>query len=1781
MKRFLVKAATLILCFALLPTEIIFAVAAETASEPPRYMRELSQLVAATASEDDFGEIKLTLGESEMEVDGEKQEISEDGYAVPFVDEDGVLQIPEEAVAGAEAPDESGLLTEEELEAQGYEVQIDHESGTVTITEPYGLCRLIVKTENGKVQDNFGATHEIRVSNNRTVLQYSDKAATAQAAKQFSKAEDVLFCEQDSLYSICAVEAGRENKCWGTEVAGADQFMATLPDTKDLPQVTVAVIDTGVDLDHPFLEGRILDNGWDFVNDDVDPDDDHSHGTHCAGIVRDATPDNVKILPVKVLDWLGIGVNSVIAEGITYAADCGADIFSMSFSGEGLGEALADALLYAQQKCVIAVAAAGNDGSSLDFLPRYPACCDGVITVAAMEKTDFPAYYSNYGSCIDIAAPGSNIISSVPDGKFETKSGTSMACPLVAGCAALLKSEDMTRTREDILSILSEKARDAYVPGRDDRTGAGIVYLGEVIQAEKMTVSVSHLELDQLSTMTVHPRFEPAHPSDCSVTFTSSDPSVVYVEENGRLHALCGGTATVTICGAGMQTAYTVTVNGGDKIQIADIMFYTGGKFLLPGDGTAWAWGNSKSTSGCYTGSVDGSPFRFQSAPGEYVTDIDRFLGSGFLKKDGTFWLHGSQMLRDRRVPVMAVKENGEPLMGVVQSYRNFVWLEDGTVWYYIKMNDPVFTPLCTADGEMLTDVLCGKENTRFFVTKDGFVYYPKHTRSLTGAASYFNPYPYYADPVLDADGIPLYNVRDIAGNFVLFRDGRLVNYQTNTLLATDVKSFITHNEFCIALKNDGTAWDLNSGEQITKADGSPLTEVVKLSVLSYKQYNALCADGTVWAWGYNGTASSDELSQNLLRYYGTLGVGWCDAKVVRCVWNEESEAEEWIVLGDLKEDYAISDYSYQGYGGSPTNNDKDFCMAAPIEHATQVMIDEDTPLTNVKEMRGALYIRTDSSVYTSGVLRYYGYSGCFEERAVYARPLAIYGQQIFLEQTDYVSPYSFERVQSIKVSKPHMAATVGETFSLTASVFPENTYEQSIRWSSSTPSVADVDGTGKVTVKSVGTAVIRAYSVTNDKVWGQCLLTVEEEAPQTITVRQYPTKRAYTTADTFTTTGGMLTLQYANGQVRSIFISPDFCSGYDLTKTGEQTVQIQFAGSTFTYPITVSEPEPSPDPDPEPIIITALAWLQLPEKQQYVAGTPGERLSVEGGLLLVQYSDGSTEELPLTRLMCDGYDLSIAGEQMVDVTYKGFVVSFPITVTQPEIQEVQLLADSDAETFLMDEAFVPHGTLYVLYTNGKKEYVPVTADMCSVPDMHTVGVQTVEVEYAGQLFTYTIEIYPDAEKIESISMHTLPRVLHYAYNYKPSEMDLTDGKINLHFTDGTTQFIPLTQDMIVIGPSGWQRITGGSAEVTVEYAGKQTTFTVYDSSIAFKGKSTLSITMIEPPLKTNYFVGDSLDFPGGGGTVLLQFSDGTEYYYTIADCTAGTTITTFKAAQTYYVDYYYYKSSSSPYVTITYTVTEKSSGTSTGTPSDDSTDSSDTLMIPPFQLIWYLKPTKTVYCLGEDLDTSGGKFEADVSNHVLSLTPEMCSGYDPMQPGLQTVTVTYTGSCTRGHDSTEETGTLTFDVFVTELVLENEVPEIEVGKCTRVLATFQPVDVDGREILWMSSDPDVATVDAYGRVTGIAPGTVEIMAQVKGSEAVASCTVRVKERQSVYMPGDADGDGEVDLVDVAMIRRYLAGGWNAVIDLQNADVNGDGSVDLRDCVTLERYLAGGWNISL
>lgn len=208
------------------------------------------------------------------------------------------------------------------------------------------------------------------------------------------------------------------------------------------PGVVIAIVDTGVQLNHPDLSSKIVP-GYDFVNGDTSADDDEGHGTHCAGIAAAATNNGVgiagvgyqcKIMPVKVLDSQGSGTYANVAAGITWAADNGAKVISLSLGGPSASATLQSAINYAWNRGVVVVAAAGNSNTSA---PSYPAYYDNAIAVGSTDQTDQRSPFSNFGSWVDVAAPGSQIYSTYVGGGYQTLSGTSMACPAVAGLAGL------------------------------------------------------------------------------------------------------------------------------------------------------------------------------------------------------------------------------------------------------------------------------------------------------------------------------------------------------------------------------------------------------------------------------------------------------------------------------------------------------------------------------------------------------------------------------------------------------------------------------------------------------------------------------------------------------------------------------------------------------------------------------------------------------------------------------------------------------------------------------------------------------------------------------------------------------------------------------------------------------------------------------------------------------------------------------------------------------------------------------------------------------------------------------------------------------------------------------------------------------------------------------------------------------------------------------------------------------------------------------------------------
>ncbi|MCG7344067.1 S8 family serine peptidase [Sporosarcina sp. ACRSL] len=292
---------------------------------------------------------------------------------------------------------------------------------------------------------------------------------------------DAKVLQPDYIREI-AVQAGTwQAKSWGPARIGAGKLIELTQDIEGI--VIVAVIDTGVDLEHPLLRDRLV-VGYDVLDKGTAPTDEHFHGTHMAGIIADSTPANVKIMPIRAVDKEGRGYDYHIAEGIRYAVDNGADVINMSFVGEEYSTYLAEAITYALQHDVVVVVASGNE--STDTAPLYPAGEEKVIVVGAVDRNNRIADFSNTGASIDIVAPGVDILSSVPGGSFKSYSGTSTATPFVSGIAAMLKLEDPTRTVQEIDRLLKKYSVDQGPAGWDPQFGEGTLnftsYDEQVIQ---------------------------------------------------------------------------------------------------------------------------------------------------------------------------------------------------------------------------------------------------------------------------------------------------------------------------------------------------------------------------------------------------------------------------------------------------------------------------------------------------------------------------------------------------------------------------------------------------------------------------------------------------------------------------------------------------------------------------------------------------------------------------------------------------------------------------------------------------------------------------------------------------------------------------------------------------------------------------------------------------------------------------------------------------------------------------------------------------------------------------------------------------------------------------------------------------------------------------------------------------------------------------------------------------------------------------------------------------
>ncbi len=223
--------------------------------------------------------------------------------------------------------------------------------------------------------------------------------------------------------------------------------------TQGSSSVVIAIVDTGIQRNHPDLDAKIVP-GYDYVQGDTSPDDGNGHGTHVAGTSAAETNNstggagtcpNCKLMPVRVLDNNGSGSLTNVANGINYAADNGAKVINLSLGGPG-STTLQNAVNYAWNHGVFLSCAAGNSNTS-NTSNAYPAAYSNCFAVAATTSSDVRASYSNYGSWVEVAAPGSSIYSTWINSSYNTISGTSMATPHVSGLAGLLASQGLTNSQ--------------------------------------------------------------------------------------------------------------------------------------------------------------------------------------------------------------------------------------------------------------------------------------------------------------------------------------------------------------------------------------------------------------------------------------------------------------------------------------------------------------------------------------------------------------------------------------------------------------------------------------------------------------------------------------------------------------------------------------------------------------------------------------------------------------------------------------------------------------------------------------------------------------------------------------------------------------------------------------------------------------------------------------------------------------------------------------------------------------------------------------------------------------------------------------------------------------------------------------------------------------------------------------------------------------------------------------------------------------------------------------
>lgn len=362
----------------------------------------------------------------------------------------------------------------------------------------YASSRLIVKSSNPL--NTEGAVSVISGYRDLWIMQYSTPEEAKKANEYYSSISSVEYSEPDTVVELDLqdqeneIEFAEESTsylCWGSYVCGFDAANQFLSSGENLYEVKVGVLDTGIDLEHPFLKDRLIDEGRNFStsgDETCRSDDPSSHGTHVTGIIVDNTPDIIKVKGYKVGNSDCETTESIVAIAIDAAVADGMHILNMSIGGLN-SQTLFDSLEYAFRSGVVLVQSAGNDCSIVSSLP---GSYERGITVGAMAEDYSIADFSNHGELVDIVAPGVKINSTLNNDSFGVYDGTSMATPFVTAAAAILKSVNPVYSPDKIENRIKSAAIPLDVIPKF--CGAGLLDVSTVINVPSIESASVNLE---------------------------------------------------------------------------------------------------------------------------------------------------------------------------------------------------------------------------------------------------------------------------------------------------------------------------------------------------------------------------------------------------------------------------------------------------------------------------------------------------------------------------------------------------------------------------------------------------------------------------------------------------------------------------------------------------------------------------------------------------------------------------------------------------------------------------------------------------------------------------------------------------------------------------------------------------------------------------------------------------------------------------------------------------------------------------------------------------------------------------------------------------------------------------------------------------------------------------------------------------------------------------------------------------------------------------------------